>query len=242
MLHKTRGIVFRQIKYSETSVIAKIYTELFGLQSYLIRGVRNKKSKIKPALLQHLSLVDIVVYHKEKKDIQHIKEIISAFRFTSIPFDIKKSAIVIFLNEILYKSIKEEEANSELFNFLFNSIQILDLKKNRVSNFHLLFLIQLTKFLGFFPKGNFSNENVTFDLQEGIFIKSETQTEYLTGMPFSKYLFDLTNTSFEDLGSLLILPKYRNELLNTILKYYRLHLPGFGSIKSYQVLQAVFNE
>ncbi|MBE9480196.1 MAG: DNA repair protein RecO, partial [Bacteroidetes bacterium] len=144
MLFKTRGIVFHQIKYSESSVIAKIYTELFGIQSYLIKGVRNKKSKIKSALLQHLSIVDLVVYHKEKSNIQYIKEIRSEYQFTSIPFDIRKSSIAVFINEILYKSIHEEEANQNLFDYLLNSIKLLDMITKRFVDFHLLFTIGLT--------------------------------------------------------------------------------------------------
>ncbi|MCD4664768.1 MAG: DNA repair protein RecO [Bacteroidales bacterium] len=169
MLHKTRGIVLNKVKYSETSLIVKIYTELFGLQSYLIRGIRNKKSKIKPSLLQHLALIELIVYHKEKKSIQHIKEIKSAYQFKSVPFDIRKSSIIIFLNEILYKVIKEEESNKSLFEFLFNTIQILDINEKGVSDFHLIFLVQLTKFLGFFPKNNFSKTRDNFNLEDGEF-------------------------------------------------------------------------
>jgi len=105
MISKTKGIVFHQLKYSETSFIVKIYTQEFGLQSYLIKGARNKKSKIRPALLQHLSLLELIVTHKEKSNLQHIREIRSAHQYSNLPFDMIKSSITLFVNELLLKSI-----------------------------------------------------------------------------------------------------------------------------------------
>ena len=242
MLHKTRGIVLHQVKYSETSLIVKIYTELFGLQSYLIRGIRNKKSKIKPALLQHLALVELIVYYKEKKSIQHIKEIKSAYQFKSVPFDIRKSSIIIFLNEILYKVIKEEESNKSLFEFLFNTIQILDINEKGVSDFHLIFLVQLTKFLGFFPKNNFSKTRDNFNLEEGEFLGQNIRGRYFIEKPYSKYFSELINISYENSELFHIPPNHRNNLMEYILNYYRLHLPGISEIKSHQVLKTVLND
>src|SRR3990172_7140574 len=122
MIYKTRGIVLHHIKYSETSVIAKIYTELFGLQSYLINGVRSQKAKVKANLLQPLSLVDMIVYHKEKKGLQRIRDVSGNPPLSSIPYDFPKSSVALFIAEILYKSIREEEANTNMFEFIFHSI------------------------------------------------------------------------------------------------------------------------
>ena len=242
MLHKTPGIVLHQVKYSESSVIAKIYTELFGLQSYIIHGIRNKKSKIKSALLQHLTLVDLVVYHKAKSNIHNIKEIKIAYPFHSIPYNIHKSSITVFINEILYHVIKEEEANADLFKFLFNSIQILDLKESHYATFHYLFLMQLTKHLGFYPKNNFSASHCNFNLEEGKFTDQKGPENFYITPPFSAYISDLTTRSFEDLESLNISSIHRNQLLEILLNYYRLHLPVALNIKSHQVLQTVLND
>ncbi len=241
MLFKTRGIVFHQIKYSESSVIAKIYTELFGIQSYLIKGVRNKKSKIKSALLQHLSIVDLVVYHKEKSNIQYIKEIRSEYQFTSIPFDIRKSSIAVFINEILYKSIHEEEANQNLFDYLLNSIKLLDMITKRFVDFHLLFTIGLTKYLGFFPRRNFSDKKTVFNLQEGFFQNAIPNHSNYLKKPISEIFYNLLNTQIEDVDSVKISNSQRNELLNKIIEYYRLHLPAFKDIKSPDILQEVLS-
>ncbi len=240
MLHNTRGIIFRQTKYSETSIIVKIYTELFGLQSYLIKGIRNKKSLIKPALLEHLTLVDLIAYHKEKKNIQHIKEIKIGYPLKTIHTDIRKSSIIIFLNEILFKVIREEEANPSLFSFLYNSIQSLDLQEKSFSNFHLIFLIHLTKYLGFFPNNNYSLQSSYFNLQEGVF--TSNKSDLIAEKPFSEYLSKLTITGLEKQETFSILPQHRNDLLEIILRYYQLHMPVAMNIKSHHVLQTVLNE
>jgi DNA repair protein RecO (recombination protein O) len=156
MLHKTRGIVFHVTEYSESSVVAKIYTELFGLQSYLINSARKKSPKIKPASLQPLSLIDLMVYHKERSGLQRLAEARTQPALKSIPFDIRKSSIVLFINEVLLKSVKEEESNRALFDFIFSSVELLDLQDEVQSDFHLVFLLQLTKYLGFYPQDNFS--------------------------------------------------------------------------------------
>lgn len=242
MLHNTPGIVFHQVKYSESSVIAKIYTELFGLQSYMIRGIRSKKSNVKSALLQHLTLVDLVVYHKAKSNIHNIKEIKIDYPFQSIPYNIHKSSIAVFLNEILYHVIKEEEANEDLFKFLFNAIQILDLKELNYTSFHYYFLMQLSKYLGFYPKTNYSTVNCNFNLEEGNFTNQKGPQNIFIPPPYSLYISDLISRSFEDFDLFKISPVHRNQLLEIILNYYRLHLPIALKIKSHLILQTVLND
>jgi DNA repair protein RecO (recombination protein O) len=242
MLYHTRGIVFHQVRYSETSLIVKIYTELFGLQSYMIRGIRSKKSSVKPAQLQHLSLLDMVVYHKEKKDIQNIKELKTAFNFKSIPSDIRKSSLILFLNEILYNVIREQEANPVLFNFVFDSICMLDEKESGIPAFHLHFLVQLTKFLGFFPRNNYSEQNPVFDLEEGLFTNRALHPLLFMEEPLSRYFSQLATLSFDDPGAFQLTAMHRNELLEYILRYYNTHLPGMRQINSHLVLQTVLND
>jgi DNA repair protein RecO (recombination protein O) len=184
-------------------------------------------------------LLDLVIYRKEKRDIHHIKEVKTAYPFSSIPFDIRKSSLVVFMNEVLLKSIKEEEENKGLFRFLFNSIQILDIKKEGIAKFHLLFLIQLSKFLGFFPENNFSKDISTFDLQEGKFIKKTEPNDIMMPLPFSQYLFQLSTLSYDTCENLKIPGNLKNDFLDYLLKYYRIHLPDFGELKSHIVLREV---
>lgn len=240
-IHKTRGIVLKQIKYSDTSIIAKIYTESFGIQSYIVKGARKKSSRIKTGLFQSLSLIDMVVYHKEKSNIQSLKEIKSAFPFTSIPFDIKKSTIAIFITEILYKSLKEEETNPALFNFIYDAIVFLDKKKEKFADFHLLFMIKLSRYLGFAPKRNYSKQNDIFDLIEGSFVNRIPVHFHFIEEPLSKNFSDYLEIGFEDLEQNKIPSSMRKKLLECLLEYYKLHLEGFGDIKSYPILQTVLN-
>ena len=143
MLHSTRGIVFHTIKYSETSIIVKIYTGLFGIQSYLIKGIRKSKSKSRAGLFQPMTLLDLVVYHRERHSLQSVKEVTLAHPFKTLPFDIRKSSIALFINELIYKAIREEEANPDLFRFLWQTILTLDSTEEGVSSFHISFTVQL---------------------------------------------------------------------------------------------------
>ena len=142
MLHKTRGIVFQVTNFGESSVVVKIYTELFGLQGFIVNSVRKKNAKVKQNVLHPLSLVDLVVYHKERKGLHRVAEVRSNPTLQNIPFHIVKNSVTLFLNEVLCKSIKEEEPNQQLFDFLFHSIQLLDLQSPMNNDFHLCFLVQ----------------------------------------------------------------------------------------------------
>ena len=139
MLHKTKGIVLRTVDYSDSSIIAKIYTELFGIQSYLIKGARRKNASVKANLFQPLSLLELVVYKKEKKQLQTLKEARPEMHFASIPNEPAKISILFFLNEIVLKCLHEEENNSELFSFLHETVQTLDSSEKNYNNLHLIF-------------------------------------------------------------------------------------------------------
>jgi DNA repair protein RecO (recombination protein O) len=242
MLLTTRGIVFNQVKYGETSIIARIYTEHSGLQSFLIRGARSRHSRIRSAHLQHLSLVELEFNQRSNKEIQHLKSLKIAHPFRDIPFNVKKSAVAVFLNEILFKVIREEEANPALFSYLFNTIQFLDLKAGHVGLFHHLFLIQLSRHLGFFPRNNFSGQHIHFDLQEGEFTASESHGELVGNQRVSEMLHDLMQLNFDDLDGRSTDSALKQELLDLLLRYYRLHIPGFGTIRSHLVLSEVFGK
>jgi len=242
MLQTTRGIVFNQVKYGETSIIAKIYTEQLGLQSYLIRGARSRKAKIRTAHLQHLTLIELEVNQRRNKEIQHLKSLKITYPFRDIPFNMKKGAVVIFLTEVLYKVIREEEPNQELFSFLYNAIQFLDLKEGNIGAFHYLFLIRLSKFLGFFPRDNFSKSIPNFDLQEGEFTAINGPDNRITKPPLSPLLHELLSLNFKGLDKVNIPFEMRNKMLEMILNYYQLHIPGLANIKSHLILSEVFNK
>ncbi|MBU8892996.1 MAG: DNA repair protein RecO [Bacteroidales bacterium] len=241
MIHKTRGIVLHYIKYSETSVIVTIYTESYGRQSYIINGVRSKKAKIKANILQPLFLLDMEVYHKPKNDIQRVKEIQNAYIFFSLPFDLRKSTLAIFIAEILYRTIQEQEPNKELFEYLYNSVQMLDLKEEGLSVFHIYFLLHLSKYLGFFPNNNYSEQNCYFDLKAGTFKQIKPVHTFCLAKDLSLLFSCLLDFSENQHESLTINYSNRIELLEKILEYYSLHSEGVSDIKSLSVLREVFH-
>jgi len=239
MLQTTRGIVFRTIKYSESSLIAKIYTEQTGLQSFMVRGLRNKKSNIRQALFQPLMPVELVAYYRETKELQNLKEIKVAYPFKSIPFDIRKSTIVLFLNEVLYQVVREEEANPALFDFLFNSIVDLDMREKNIATYHLLFLMSLTRHLGFFPINNYDDRTPNFDLMEGRFSAITGPATVVAIPPFSRHISDLITFDMSDVSSFDLPVAHRAAVLEIMLNFYRHHVPDLKEFKSHLVLREV---
>jgi len=241
MLYKVKGIVLHSVKYSETSVIVKIYTDLFGLKSFLIRGIRSKKSKIKSGLFQPLTLLDLVIYHKITASLQSIKEVHIAYPFKSLPFDIKKSSIALFINELLYKSIREEEKNPELFNFLWNSCIQLDRFDGNINCFHLVFSIHLTHFLGIMPQRNYSDSRQIFNVKEGQFQSNIPEHALFLDSENSFTLNTIISTPLEMASILKISPSSRARLLSTIIIYFQYHLQGFSEMQSHHVLHSILS-
>ncbi|MCF8218462.1 MAG: DNA repair protein RecO [Bacteroidales bacterium] len=241
-LRKMKGIYLHKVRYSDHSAIAKVYTNEAGMQSFIIRGLGNSSKNKKNGLLQPLTLLDMVVYVNPKRDIHHIKEISLAYHFKNLQQkDFVKSSIAIFINELIYNSIKEEEKNQALFDFLQNSIQYLDLIEQGYLNFHLFFAIQFTKYLGFFPAYEQETTNGFFDLREGKFVPNEPfHPDYMDTLK-SGVFKELLVQEYSGLAGFHITNQQRRDLLNDILYYYSIHLQGFGNIKSHQILETVLS-
>lgn len=240
MLHKTKGIFLQKINYSETSLIVKIYTGKFGIQSFLIKGARRKKTKLPANVLQHLALLDLEMYYRENANLQKLKELSLLRHFMEIPYNIQKSAIAMFINEVLQKSIREQESNPPLFDFIENSVVFLDETSAKVQNFHLIFMTNLTRYLGFYPQNNYSSKNPYFDMMEGAFFSSMNHA-YMMDEWQSKYLNQLLYLSFDNMKELQLSQPHRIQMLEKLIEYYALHLPGFSNIKSLGILKEVFN-
>lgn len=236
MLVKTRGIVLNHIKYRESSIIARVYTEQLGVQSYIVNGVRKKGSGSRIALFQPFTLLDMVVYTSQKGGLTRISEYKSAYPFHSIPFDIRKSSIVLFLSEIVSRTIKEEEENQPLFQFLYNGIKFFDELEQGFENFHLIFLLQLSHHLGFGPSsGAEIVEQVAFSSNA----QSATSAPSVLVLQVHEALFDQL---LQDPGKAEIPNgKVRRELLSIIIRYYQLHVDKLGEIKSLAILSEVLS-
>ncbi|MFM6975457.1 MAG: DNA repair protein RecO [Sphingobacteriaceae bacterium] len=241
MLHKTRGIVFKTTHYSESSVVVQVFTEKLGLQSYMINGVKKPKAKITLNMLQPLHLLDMVVYHKANTGIQRVAEVRQLPVFQSIPYDIVKSSLTIFLNEVIYKTIRQQSSDEILFDFLYHAIELLDRMEKGLANFHLYFLLRLTRFLGFFPDHSSYAEHAYFDLKNAAFSTHLPPHAFVIAPPQSGLWHQLMECSFENLEQLQISLSDRKLLLEHLLDYYRLHVDNFGEIKSQAVLSELFS-
>ena len=239
-LLKTLGIVLHQIKYGDTSIIVTIYTKEKGRQAYIVKGSRSQKSKLKANLFQPLYLLEMDVYHKATRNLQAIKEVKHLMPFTDIPYNMSKSTISLFLAEVLYRTLREEESNPELFEFLFNTIILLDTEKEGIENFHIIFLIRLIKFLGFMPNTNISDSKQIFDLQAGNFVIIRPEHKNFLGKEESLIFNKLQNTGFQQLSTLKLSSSQRSIMLDKLLEFYYLHNDKMGEIKSVSVLREVF--
>ncbi len=239
MLIKTRGIIFRAIKYSETSIIADIFTEEKGLRSYIISGVRTKKAKVSASLLQVMTLVDLVAYFRDDKDLHRIKEIKVDLVYSSIPFDIVKGAVGLFMIELARKTIQESEENKKLFTFLYETFRLLDTTQNPVYNLHLSFMIELSAFLGFLPGGEYVDETSFFDLEEGIFVDEEPHHFHYLDKKQSNLLNQFLNTVIWESYTIKMDRLSRKELLNKLLLFYGLHVENFQKINAHEILEVV---
>ena len=225
MLYKTRGLALSHIKYRETSIIARIFTEAFGMQSYIVNSVRSKNAKAKIALFQPLTLLDLVVYHNQKKEINRISEMKCLVNFNSIPYDIRKTTMAMFITEFLGKTLREESENAPLFDFLFHSVQVLDEMPSQFENFHLQFLLQCSKYLGIKP---ISAEELL--KETGSLLLQES-----TGVQQLQQLLD------KDYGFYVAINRNRRHaLLMAIIDFYRYHFDNITELKSVQVLREVF--
>lgn len=221
MIFKTRGIVFRFTKFKETSIIVTIFTEHFGLQTYIVNGVRSKSAKNRIALYQPLTLLNLVVYHRENANIERIREVSCLHPYRSIMSDVKKSTLAMFLNELLNKTVKDESHAGEIFQFLCDSFVVLDTMQEHYENFHLIFMLKLCRFLGF-----------------GVYNLNEVLSGRVTERETETILDALLKADYQT--SLKISNSQRRLLLELLLKFYADHMENFGEIKSVQVLRDVF--
>lgn len=239
MLVSTDAIIISKIKYGDSDIILNCYTEGHGIKSYLLKGVlKQRKGKFKPAYLQPLTQVHLLAEHKSNRSLQRLQELKPIVHYNSLHTDISKSTVVMFLSEILQQLLKEEEKNESLYTLITASLQWFDEQENS-PNYHLLFLLKLTKYLGFYP--DFANiEYEFFNLESGKF-ESNKQNLYSISGGNLTLLKQLLGINFDGLKTLKVNSRQRQDFLNMILLYFELHLGGFKKPKSLQVLNQVFS-
>lgn len=234
----TKAIVLSSIKYGDTSLIVKCFTAQDGLKTYLIRGVLSaKKGNLKAGYFQVLNQLNLVGNHNTKGNLNTLKEAHILYPYKTVYTNIVKQSIVLFLAEVLSNCIQEEEKNEALYNYLENGFLWLD-AQSKIANFHLLFLLNLTRYLGFYP--NISDEKLGFDLIEGEFTDTTSSKHIISGNDLNQFK-KILNLDFQDLENISFSKQQRQNVLQIILKYYELHLEGFRNPKSLAILETVFS-
>jgi DNA repair protein RecO (recombination protein O) len=241
MIRKTRGIVLHTTKYGESSLVVHCYTEQYGRQTLMVKGVRKSRKQNRANLFQALFILDFEIYHKDSREIQLVKEVSRAFPLNSLPFDITKTTQAIFMAEVLYRVVREEEPNPMLANYLISTIQYLDTMEEASADFHIIFLFQLSKHLGFYPQNKSEEGQLFFNLASGKFKSHMGDPEiYLdreSSELWSRYLTaDIQTVSGEAFKSV-----QRKRTLNDLLRFYKLHVEGMGQIRSLEVLHDYFH-
>ena len=235
----TNAIVLSSLKYGDTSLIVKCYTQEEGVKTYLIRGVlKPKKSGLKAAYFQPLTQLRIVANHNSKNTLNSIKEVQVIHPYKTFHTDIVKQSVVLFLSEVLSNSIQEEEQNLALYEYLETAFIWLDVH-DRVANFHLLFLLNLSGFLGFYPDTSEKNKK-GFDLLEGVFSDNIHEKNVISKNDFYQFK-KLLGIIFDTLENVTYSKEERQLVLQVIIQYFKLHLDSFRNPKSLQVLEIVFS-
>ena len=239
-MYQSKAIVLNQLKYSETSLIIKMFTEKEGLLSFIVKGVRGKKGKLRTAQFQAPNLLEITYSSAKKSNLKYLTELRITEPFTSLLFNPVKRSIAMFITELIQKCIKEEEANKELFRFIYDSIHWLDLCKANSSYFHLYFMMKFTKYLGFFPMLEGFQPKGFFDLEQGIFLSyPPVHKHFISGKQLLAWQ-ELAFASIEEISLIQLPQQIKRSLLGSLITYYQIHMIHFKELNSHHVLQTIF--
>jgi DNA repair protein RecO (recombination protein O) len=245
MIQTTSGIVFRTTRYGDSSLISSIYTRHFGIQNYLVKGVRKSfgKSEGKAACFQPGAILELVVYHQDTKNLQYIREVNWGFLYTTIYGEVIKNTVALFMVEILQHCIRQPEPNSVLYEFIEKSLRQLDQATPKITaNFPLFFALRLSSMLGFQLQGKYSDETSVLDLQEGQFVTNVPAHPYFLEGEASDITSRLQSiTDLDQLEKITVPRTLRKELLASYLQFYGWHVPDFGNLRSWQVIQEILH-
>lgn len=241
MLEKTRGIVLHSIPYNDNYSIIYMYTERFGRVSYMVSSAKRKRTKFPRALFMPFSVLDMDVEHSLKRDIQKVKDVRSCFLQNEIRCNPVKSALAMFLSEILFRVIRDSEPDDRLFHFLYDSILLLEQIDAGVANYHLVFLFRLLHYLGIYPNTETHSDQIYFDMRNGVFTRLlPLHTDFLDERETIVFV-RMLKMSYENMALFSFSRKERVRIIERIIEYYRLHLPEFPEIRSLAVLQSIFD-
>lgn len=235
---KTEAVVLHTLRYRDHSYIVHLFTREVGNITCLVKGSK-RKSALSPVLMQPLSLTDALIDFRPNRTFQYIQESSPLVLLETIPYHPIKNCMALFISEVLYKTFRESNKDAELFDFVNESIQVFDSATKGIANFHLVFLIKLTRFLGFFPNLSKFHDGVFFDMLNSEFTENKNQQNTLNSEETEAFAH-LMRMEYENMQLFNLSRTQRNTILEHILTYYKLHLPEFGTIKSLDILQQLF--
>jgi DNA repair protein RecO (recombination protein O) len=245
MIAKTKGIVLRSVKYGETSLIVTIFTELFGLQSYLVNGVRqaSKKGGAKATFFQPASILEVVAYHNDFNKLQRLREYKWDFLYQHVLSDVRKNAVALFMVELLGKCLKQPESNPDLFYFVEDALRHLDEANDSITgNFPLFFALHLAVFFGFRISDEYSDEKHYLDLQEGQFTEVQPSHQfYLLDREAAAVSEILKIMQPQELEQIFLNQEMRRRITHAIEQYYAFHVPEFGTLRTLPVLREIMS-
>ena len=218
-----------------------MYTEAFGRASYLVSRARGKRTAVSKALFIPLSVLDMEVEHLNKRDLHRIKETRICFPINNICCDPIKNVLALFLSEVLFRVVKDTEPDQRLFDYLYESIHLLEYADKGIANFHVVFLLGLLHYLGIFPNVETYREGTLFDMLNGEFTEQIPMHAHYLNQAESAFFYRLLRIGFENMSLYGFSRQDRVNIIHRILEYYRLHLPDFPEIKSLAVMQSLFD-
>ena len=234
-----QGIVLQSIRYGDTSLIVKVFTRNYGLRSYMVKGALNHNSKSRAALFQNLHLINYVEAGKpNKSSLGYMKDVQLTTVYQSIPFVMNKWAILMYISELLSKTLTEQEQNELLYDFMVKSLHWLDLVEKDYANFPLFFTLELTRHLGFYPKDNHKS-GYCFDMMEGMFAHDYPLHPYYFDAESAQLLSQLLNVGIDEACHIPLHVGQRRELLDGLIVFMRLHAPVMKDFHSHEVLKTV---
>lgn len=236
---KTEGIVLQSVRYGDTSLIVKVFTRKQGLKSYMLKGAFNRGSKNRAALFQNLNILSYVeVGNPKSHTLNYLKDAQLAMVYHSLPLVMNKSAIMMYVSELLSKTITEQEQNEALYDFIVSSLQWLDLVESDYASFPLFFTLELTRHLGFYPKSNHQS-GFCFDMMEGAFAHDYPLHPYYFDAESAASLAGLLNVGIDEASRRPLRLSQRRELLDGLMVFMRLHAPVMKDFHSHEILKAV---
>ena len=241
MIEKFDGIVLRTLKYSDSLIIVDIYTRQHGRLSFLAPASRSKRSKVRTVLFQPLSMLSFTASYKHGRQLSRISDVQPYAMYSSIPFNIVKSSIALFIAEVLAYALCEEEENKAVYDFLDSSFMLFDSLENGYADFHIIFLSQLLRYIGIFPNIEDYSCGAYFDMLQGCVVHEQPLHAHFLMPNEANFFVDLLSTGYETMHTLSLNREMRGYYLAFLTEYYRLHIPDFPKPKSLDILKELFS-